>query len=688
MSVATRSQALLAGGVSVIEGNSEILVDVVSGVNSEFGNQRGVPISDDHRTPRTSGSHEARIRLKEKELEIEALKLQIELEKLKLQCQVIEGRKRANSTNLGRCAEELKAVRSPMPESDELGHVRWNCPTTNPKELASSQRYKVLTARAMCEQTPRDEQRESDAGRASNLLGIDIVCGSRHFRASVDSGAAITVLRKSIVAKAVGIETSGTVHLQGAFGHSVSAEMGCVPLALAANDVGSNPCLSVLCAMTDELAEDMEALLTPDVYDALKQASNHAADRAANGAPAWVPPPLDLDLPEPLQAAPELPPQFDLDMPLPSVPESRRKSQDKPAVDEPVVPKPRRGVFKFPFFKSGGSPPVSQQAETTWAKIWAFFAQLVFSPRRGTLTRVKVSVDSGGAGPSPKTPYDSGRYPARLRSRRSRTPVAVAWTQVDVQQAATTENGLSNIEDEGLFHLMKLRRKATQCKMASKGGVPAAPLMSKPAAGNPSGLVSNGSARAAQPRSKTATWRPRDTPKMSADDIIVVLKPRETLHLKTVLQTGDLGAAIAQCVGGEAGTTLNVWRVWTHNLIVCGTQHVEAANKLARDFNLNVGCNSVLLRGRVKLNREVCRGVITMLADETTTSLKGKVVWREGDLAFVRKLGTSNVAVLTFVGRREPRYVHYNCECAVVREYKRTVPACYHCGTIGHRIDN
>ncbi|KAH7971439.1 hypothetical protein HPB49_024102 [Dermacentor silvarum] len=242
-------------------------------------------------------------------------------------------------------------------------------------------------------------------------------------------------------------------------------------------------------------------------------------------------------------------------------------------------------------------------------------------------------------------------------TQRGYDPVAMACTQVDVQQAATTENGLSNIKDEGLFQLVNLRRKDTQRKMASKGGVPAAPLMSKPAAGNPSGLVCNGSARAAQPRSKTATLE-------------IWVRPSPST------------------VGDEAGTTLNVWPVWTQNLIVSGTQHVEAANKLARDFNLNVGSGSIPLRGHVKLNGEVCRGVITVRADETTTSLKGKVVWREGDLAFVRKLGTSNVAVLTFVGRRVPRYVHYNCECAVVREYKRTVPACYQRGTIGHRIDN
>ncbi|KAG0416780.1 hypothetical protein HPB47_006144 [Ixodes persulcatus] len=258
-------------------------------------------------------------------------------------------------------------------------------------------------------------------------------------------------------------------------------------------------------------------------------------------------------------------------------------------------------------------------------------------------------------------------------TQRGYDPVAMAWTQVHVHQATTTENGPSNLEDEGLSQLVSLRRKASQRKMATKGGAPVAPLPLKLAAGNPGGLVSNGRAWAAQTRSKTTTWRPRDTPKMRAEDIVVVLKPRETLHLKTVFQAGDLGAAIAQCVGGEAGAALNVW------------PHEEAANKLVRDFNINVGSGSVPFRGHVKLNGEVCRGVITVWMDERTASLKGKVVWRKGELAFVRKLGTSNGAVLTFGGRRVPRYVHNKCECTVVRENKKTVPAC---GTIGHRIDN
>ncbi|KAH7968851.1 hypothetical protein HPB52_011777 [Rhipicephalus sanguineus] len=178
-------------------------------------------------------------------------------------------------------------------------------------------------------------------------------------------------------------------------------------------------------------------------------------------------------------------------------------------------------------------------------------------------------------------------------TQRGYDPAAMVWTEIDVQQAAATGNGPTNIEDEGLFQLVALRRKTAQRKM-----------MPKPAAVNSDGLAFNGRARTVHPKSKLIKWCPRDTPKMSADDIIVVLKPRETLHLKTAFQTGDLGAAIAQYVGGKAAATLNVWAVWTQNLIVCGTQHVEVANKLARDWNLNVGSGSVLLRGHVKLSGE------------------------------------------------------------------------------------
>ncbi|KAH6944891.1 hypothetical protein HPB50_006025 [Hyalomma asiaticum] len=151
-------------------------------------------------------------------------------------------------------------------------------------------------------------------------------------------------------------------------------------------------------------------------------------------------------------------------------------------------------------------------------------------------------------------------------------------------------------------------------------------------------------------------------------------------------QTGNLGTAIAQYFGSEAGATLIVWPVWTRNVIVCGTHHVEVANKLARDFNLNMGSGSIPLWDHVKHNGEVCHGVITVRANEMTASLNGRMVWCEGELAFVQKLGTSNMVMLIFVGWRVPRYMHYNCECTIVREYKRTIlvlPLWNHCSPDG-----
>ncbi|KAH7932969.1 hypothetical protein HPB49_005696 [Dermacentor silvarum] len=124
------------------------------------------------------------------------------------------------------------------------------------------------------------------------------------------------------------------------------------------------------------------------------------------------------------------------------------------------------------------------------------------------------------------------------------------------------------------------------------------------------------------------------------------------------------------------------------NGVTLAPSATQVADKLARDFDLKVGASSYLFKGHLKLNGQVCKGVINVREEETSASLKPKLFWREGDIAFVRKLGTTNVALVTFVGRRLPRYIHYNHECIPVRAYKTTTPACYRCGTIGHRVDN
>ncbi|KAH6938183.1 hypothetical protein HPB50_007355 [Hyalomma asiaticum] len=58
-----------------------------------------------------------------------------------------------------------------------------------------------------------------------------------------------------------------------------------------------------------------------------------------------------------------------------------------------------------------------------------------------------------------------------------------------------------------------------------------------------------------------------------------------------------------------------------------------------------------------------------------------------GDILHVRRLGTSHKVRLTFSGKVKPRYVSYDALLIPVQPYKKTVPACSRCGSVGHRPD-
>ncbi|KAH9365089.1 hypothetical protein HPB48_010612 [Haemaphysalis longicornis] len=149
------------------------------------------------------------------------------------------------------------------------------------------------------------------------------------------------------------------------------------------------------------------------------------------------------------------------------------------------------------------------------------------------------------------------------------------------------------------------------------------------------------------------------------------LKPRVTVNSKGHFQPGELGVALASHVSAPRGDFLNL----------------NVANALARGFTPKTAKGALPMAGHAKINGEVCHGVITMREKETSETLKSAVQWREGEIAFIRKLGKSAVAVITFVGRKVPQYVHYNSVVTRVREYK-TIPACFCCGTIiGHRAE-
>ncbi|KAH6920388.1 hypothetical protein HPB50_028624 [Hyalomma asiaticum] len=234
-------------------------------------------------------------------------------------------------------------------------------------------------------------------------------------------------------------------------------------------------------------------------------------------------------------------------------------------------------------------------------------------------------------------------------------PATMQWTEVD---AKSQNEDLPPTEDECLQALVRLRQRRKQGNTTSGDASDA--LLSQ--AGVARSEIPGG-ARAAPKKGHTKTaqhWRPKQTPRLHSEDLIVVLKPRGTLDLKTAFNHGDVA--------------FNHGATWTTSVV----------DKLIREFDLKVGERTYPFRGHLKTNGDCCRGVICVREDETSASLKPKLRWREGD----RKLGSSNGAVVTFVGGRLPRYIQYNYECVPVRTYRKTIPACYRCGTVGHRVDN
>ncbi|KAH7936422.1 hypothetical protein HPB52_023407 [Rhipicephalus sanguineus] len=134
----------------------------------------------------------------------------------------------------------------------------------------------------------------------------------------------------------------------------------------------------------------------------------------------------------------------------------------------------------------------------------------------------------------------------------------------------------------------------------------------------------------ASQRAKQLQWRPKNTPRIEKDDIIVVLKPRETLDIKAAFGPGQAGAAVRSILGADA---------------------MDAAEKLLRDITLPVGGRQLPFPGHPKLCGEFCRGVVHVSQDETSETVKSKLS-AEPNVVTVRKLGDTPVAVITFAGTK------------------------------------
>ncbi|KAH7942486.1 hypothetical protein HPB49_024592 [Dermacentor silvarum] len=208
----------------------------------------------------------------------------------------------------------------------------------------------------------------------------------------------------------------------------------------------------------------------------------------------------------------------------------------------------------------------------------------------------------------------------------------MTWSEIVAEAPSSLETSTpkEEIVDEGLFSLVAFRKRQQPLNTSAVNGLSIT-------------LVAAGSKK----------WRPTAMPALRKEDFTIVIKPRVTIFLKTALQNGELGDLLSAYVNPSSVDILSVWPIWDQNIVIATTQDVNAANALAREFTLNASKGPIPVVGHAKVNGE----------------------------------GKSTIALLTFVGHRVPRYVYYNSVVTVVREYKRTIPACFRCGTIGHRPD-
>ncbi|KAH7965712.1 hypothetical protein HPB49_010029 [Dermacentor silvarum] len=254
----------------------------------------------------------------------------------------------------------------------------------------------------------------------------------------------------------------------------------------------------------------------------------------------------------------------------------------------------------------------------------------------------------------------------------------MAWSEIPATSVPDSHPDSTPVENEGLFKLVERRSRKRNANSKS----PAATSADHSTLQNASARVS--ALHDGLPRKPGPVWKPKPLPRLHREDI---LKPRVTVALKDVYQHCELGAAFAAYLGTQAAASLSLLPTWEQNLIVASTRDPHVADKLLRDFQLDSSKGQLLMHGHLKLTGEVCHGVITVANHETSESLQNKIQWRAGELADIRKLVNSNVAAVTFVGKVVPRFVHYNSEVTLVRAYKRTIPACGRCGTVGHRAD-
>ncbi|KAH7970656.1 hypothetical protein HPB49_013271 [Dermacentor silvarum] len=189
---------------------------------------------------------------------------------------------------------------------------------------------------------------------------------------------------------------------------------------------------------------------------------------------------------------------------------------------------------------------------------------------------------------------------------------------------------------------------------------------------------------------------PRYSPRMHADEYVVIIKPRETCNLTQYRGTGSIGNAIRAAItqrsdNAEADPNLahkySLHPIWEQNLVVVGTKEERVLPILLGLDKLRLTDRTINVQAYLKATDNMGKGVIRLANTFTTDYILENTTSPHNQIIGARRLGSTNVVALTFEHSNLPRCVFFLNEATLVQKYRKTNAICATCGKPGHRTD-